>query len=122
MHELSIAEALLELTLKHAGEAPGARVTAVHLVIGQLASVVDDSVQFYWDEISRGTLAEGAQLRFKRVAARFHCEACGHDYAPGADVLACPQCGSAQVRLTAGGEFYLEALEVTTDPAQEVQG
>ncbi|MCC7360567.1 MAG: hydrogenase maturation nickel metallochaperone HypA [Anaerolineales bacterium] len=109
----------MDLTLEHAGATPGARVTTVQVVIGQLASVVDDSVQFYWDEISRGTPAEGARLQFRRVAARLHCEACGHDYAPGAEVLACPRCDSAQVRLTAGDEFYLEALEVTTDPAQE---
>ena len=109
MHELSITESLLALTLQHSG---GARVTAVHVVVGDLASVVNESVQFYWDLISAGTPAAGAQLCFRRVPARFRCEACRHAYAPASEVLACPVCGSLRVKLTAGDEFYLEALDV----------
>ena len=60
MHELSVTEALLDLALKHARAAQAEAVTAVHVVIGQLSSVMDESVQFYWDMISAGTPAEGA--------------------------------------------------------------
>ena len=57
---------------------------------------------------------------FRRIPAGFCCDACGHAYAPAAEVLACPACGSLQVRLTAGDELYLEALEVgQTDPLTE---
>lgn len=109
MHELSITEALLALTLQHSG---GARVAAVHVAVGELATVVDDSVQFYWDLVSAGSAADGARLCFRRIPAQLRCESCGHPYAPAAEVLACPACGSLRVKLTAGDEFYLEALEV----------
>jgi len=112
MHELSVTEALLGVALKHAEAAKAGRVTDVHVVIGQLSTVVDESVQFYWDLISAGTAAEGARLHFRRVAARLQCDDCGQCYAPAAEVLACPSCGSTQVRVTAGEELYLEALEV----------
>ena len=115
MHELSITDALLDLTVQHAATVQAAQVTDVYVVIGQLSAVIDESVQFYWDLLSAGTPAAGARLHFRRIAAVFCCDDCCHDYAPAADVLACPACGSLRVRLTAGDEFYLEALEVAAE-------
>ena len=119
MHELFVTEALLDLALRHAQAAQAGQITNVHVVVGQLSSVVDDSVQFYWDLISAGTLAAGALLHFRRVPALFRCSDCRHEYAPGAEVLACPACGSLRVSLVAGDELYLEALDVVAsdDPA-----
>jgi hydrogenase nickel incorporation protein HypA/HybF len=112
MHELSATEALFDLVMQHAQAARAVRVTGVYVVIGELSSLIDDSVQFYFDLISRGTVAEGAHLTVRRVPAVFRCERCCHEYAPGAEVLACPACGSLSVRLIAGDEFYLEALDI----------
>jgi hydrogenase nickel incorporation protein HypA/HybF len=112
MHELAVSQSLLEIVLRHARQAGGARVSAIHLVVGQLSSIVDDSVAFYWDFVARGTRAEGAQLHFRRVPARFGCQACGHEYTPEAISWECPACGSAQVRVKAGDEFFVEAIEV----------
>jgi hydrogenase nickel incorporation protein HypA/HybF len=78
MHELSITEALLDLALHHAQTAQAQRITAVHVVVGELAAVVDESVQFYWDLISHDTLADGARLSFRRVPAVFRCSRCEH--------------------------------------------
>ena len=69
MHELSVTESILEIALRHASKTKAARITNLYLVIGQLASIVDDSVQFYWDIISKDTIAEGAKLHFKRLPA-----------------------------------------------------
>jgi len=58
MHELAVTEGLLEICLRHAEEARAKRVTDLYLVIGELSSIVDDSIQFYWEMISLDTLAE----------------------------------------------------------------
>jgi hydrogenase nickel incorporation protein HypA/HybF len=112
MHELSVTEALLALAVQHAAAAHAERITGVHLVIGQLSSVIDESVQFYWDLISAGTPAAGAQLHFRRVPAAFRCADCGQVYAPAAEILACPACAGVRVSLTGGEELYLEALDI----------
>jgi hydrogenase nickel incorporation protein HypA/HybF len=112
MHELSVTESILEITLRHAAQAQARRVTGLHLVIGQLASLVDDSVQFYWDFVSEGTLAEGARLYFRRIPAELTCQSCGKRYAPDGQELACPQCGGDQIKVTGGEEFYLDAIDV----------
>ncbi len=110
MHELSITENLLEITLRHAGDAY--RVTDLYIVVGQLSSVVDDSVQFYWDFVSEGTIAKGAQLHFRRVPAGLECNSCGCKYALNDDALTCPECGASDIRVVAGEEFYLESIAV----------
>lgn len=112
MHELAVTQTILEVGLDHAP--PGARITDLYLVIGELSSYVDDSVQFYWDVISEGTAAEGARLHFRRVPAEITCQGCGSVYSPHT-ALTCPDCSSLQVTVTAGEEFYLESIEVTHD-------
>jgi hydrogenase nickel incorporation protein HypA/HybF len=110
MHELPITQNILEIALRHAGDAK--RITCINLVIGDLSAVIGESVQFYWDIISKGTIAEGATLHFERIRACFHCKDCGHEYRPDGRKFECPQCGSDQVNLIAGQEFRLESIEI----------
>ena len=112
MHELPITEGLLNLALKHANQAGAERITQLNLVIGQLASVVDDSIQFYWDIISKDTIAEGAKLEFRRVPAVLHCWNCEAEFTPNGRDYLCPQCGSARVKVVAGDDFLLESIDV----------
>ena len=117
MHELVVTESILEITLRHAKKAGDVRVTDLFLVIGELSSVIDDSVQFYWDFVSEGTVAEGAKLHFRRIPAEFACQACGNKYHL-TDDLACPKCESNDIRIVAGREFSLEAIEVSDNVAE----
>ncbi len=114
MHELSVTESLLEIALRHGTTADARRITDLYLVIGSLSSIIGDSVQFYWDFVSKETLAEGAQLHFRRVPAEFLCLECDRRYSPGEDNFACPHCGSPRVKVAAGEEFYLESIGVET--------
>ena len=111
MHELGITQNLLDLALRHAKAADAKRITALHLVIGELSSVVDDSVQFYWDFVSKGTIAERSILHFERIDATLQCQECGHEF-PRTAEYACPGCGSSQVAVKSGDEFYLQSIEV----------
>jgi len=110
MHELAITQSILEIALRHANGA--GRITQLNLVVGDLSSIVDDSVQFYWDVVSRGTIAEGSQLHFERINTRFHCRDCQADFEPDGRAFECPQCGGSRVSLVAGREFQLESIEV----------
>ena len=112
MHELSVTESILEIALRHANKANAKRITNLYLVIGQLASIVDDSVQFYWDIISKDTIADGATLHFRRLPATFLCLDCTHQFTPGDNGFNCPVCKSERVKVVSGGEFYMEAIDV----------
>lgn len=114
MHELTITESLLEIALRHAAEAGATKITDLYLVIGDLSSVVDESVQFYWDIIANETPAEGASLHFKRVPTEIICLNCHHQYKPVENQMACPSCGSISIKIISGEEFFLEAINVET--------
>jgi hydrogenase nickel incorporation protein HypA/HybF len=112
MHELSVTESILKIATQHAQKASARHITDIYLVLGQLSSVIDDSVQFYWDILSKNTIAEGSELHFRRVATKMLCLGCNRQYAPIGEDLACPLCGGARVKVVTGEEFYLEAIEV----------
>jgi hydrogenase nickel incorporation protein HypA/HybF len=111
MHELPVTQSILKIALKHAKEANAARIENIHIVMGELSSSVDDSVQFYWDIIAKDTIAEGATLHFRRVPAEMQCQNCSEKFHLDDEFL-CPKCGGAQVKIVAGEEFYVEAIDV----------
>ncbi|HQA28841.1 MAG TPA: hydrogenase maturation nickel metallochaperone HypA [Brevefilum fermentans] len=112
MHELSVTESVLEIACRHAGKAQAKRVTDIYLVIGRLSSIVDDSVQFYWNLISKDTLCENAQLHFRRVPAELVYLDCQHQYQLAEELTPCPKCNSTRIRVLSGDEFHLESIEI----------
>jgi hydrogenase nickel incorporation protein HypA/HybF len=112
VHELGVTQSILHIALHHAQEAGAVRVKEVNLVIGELSSIVDDSVQFYWEQLSHNTLAEGSQLHFRRIPTELLCLSCDRRYTPARDDFACPSCGGMRIKVVAGEEFYLESIEV----------
>ncbi len=112
MHELAVTQSVLDIALRHAGEQNARRITDLYLVLGQWSSIVDDSVQFYWDIISAGTIAQGATLHFRRVPAELVCLDCGQVYQPTGEELICPQCAGTRLRLRQGDELQLEAIDI----------
>jgi hydrogenase nickel incorporation protein HypA/HybF len=120
MHELPVTESILDIVLRHAEKANSDQITKIHLVIGQLASIVDDSVKFYWDIISKGTLAEGAVLSFRRIPTRFLCLDCKIKFLPSGSHFTCPDCGSSRVSIINGNEFFVEAIDLKMEPPEKI--
>ncbi len=114
MHEFAITESILNIATEHARRSNAKRVTHLYLVIGRLSSIVDDSVQFYWDTLCQGSLCEGAQLHFERPPARLTCQDCGTTYTLMDDLTPCPQCQSDRVKIISGEEFRLDSIEIET--------
>jgi hydrogenase nickel incorporation protein HypA/HybF len=112
MHELAITESILNIALRHAGQVEAQRVTDLNLVIGRLSSIVDESVQFYWDIMTEGTLCEGSKLHFERIPAKMQCLNCNNEYALDGELTPCPECSSMQVKVISGDQFYLDSIEI----------
>jgi hydrogenase nickel incorporation protein HypA/HybF len=113
MHEMAVTQSLLDIVLKEAAKVGVKKVNGVNLVIGELSGLVDDSIQFYFDFMTRGTIAEGAKLNFTRIPAKMKCRACGEEFTPGSpDEWICPKCSQWQAEVIAGKEFYIDSIEV----------
>ena len=94
------------------------RITDITLVIGDLTSIVDDSVQFYFDLLSQDTLAAGARLHFRRQSANATCWECGHQFAVTPPLaIACERCGSPRLQVSGGREFHVESIEIEESAA-----
>lgn len=114
MHELAVTEGLLQIIVDQVKGSNVTRVYGVSLVIGDLASIVDESVQFYFDILSRGTVAEAARLSVTRVVPEFSCRSCGSNSQNRSQSYQCLNCGGNDLFVSKGQEFYIESIEVET--------
>ncbi len=109
MHELSIAEAVVNIAVRHAEGRP---VSAVELRVGHLRQVVPSALEFAFELVTEGTVLEGAELRMEEVPAAGECRSCGAETVLPDFPLCCRACGSSDVEVTAGEELLVESLEL----------
>ena len=109
MHELSIAQAVVAITER---QARGRRVTCVELRVGRLRQVVPSALEFSWELVTDGTVAEGSELRIVDVPVRLSCRSCEAESEADGFPLACRACRSLDVEVVAGEELLVEALEI----------
>jgi hydrogenase nickel incorporation protein HypA/HybF len=108
MHELAIAESVVETVTTRIGRR---RVAEVRLRIGKLSGVSTDSLRFCFELAVRGTTLDGAQLDIEEPSGLAHCADCGREF-PLTDLsLLCP-CGSADVTVVEGNELRIMSVEV----------
>ena len=112
MHELPVTEGILRIAREHAAKAGAKRIVAIHLRIGDMAGFINDSIQFYIDMLTPGTIAEGVTLHFHRVSTRFQCWECDLEFEPEGKDWRCPHCGANGGKVIAGKEFFVESIEI----------
>ena len=109
MHELSIAQAVLDVVLRHAA---GRRVTRVDLQVGHLRQIVPSSLIFSFELIATSTSAEGAELVLESIPAVGSCRACGAESVLHEFPLQCSSCGGLDLTIVAGEELIVESLSL----------
>ena len=112
MHELAITQSMLDLVLKEAEKAGAKEIGKINLVIGEMTGFVDESVQFYFDFLSKGTIAERAQLSFRMIPATARCRGCDKTYKLKEYEWVCPYCQGNSMEIIAGRELFVESIEV----------
>jgi len=112
MHELAITQSMFELVLEQAEKAKAKKVDKINLVIGEMTGVVGDCVQFYFNFLSQGTLAEGATLSFAMVPPKAQCQNCDETFELKEFDWTCPKCEDNKLQIVAGQELFVESIEV----------
>jgi len=103
---------MFDLVLRQAEKAEAKKVGKINLVIGEMTGIVGDCVQFYFDFLSKGTLAEGAVLSFVTIPPKARCRDCGKTFEIIEFDWACPYCQSNSMEIIAGKELFVESIEV----------
>ncbi len=112
MHEMSLAESIVQIAEDTARSHGGTRVSLVLLEVGKLAGVEIDALRFCFDAASRSSLAEGAKLVIEQPEGSAWCLPCGGTVQLGSLADPCPNCGSYQLQVTGGTELKVRELEV----------
>lgn len=112
MHEYAVTESILSIVQEEAEKAGGGKVSSITVVIGELSTFVDRSIEFYFEALSKGTVADGASLIFDKLEAKATCCDCGHEFRPNNLYYSCPECHSPVFELRQGQELYIDNLEI----------
>lgn len=112
MHEFLVTESILNIALKEAEKAQAKKVTKINLVVGELTGFAPDCIEFYFDTLSKNTIAEKATLQFELTPTQLRCRDCSTVFDPKDSEWHCPECTSQSVEIIDGRKLYIASMEV----------
>ena len=110
MHEMSIAEGLIQSVLAAANQHNATRIERVEIDVGQMRLIVPDAMRLAWQVITEGTIAAGSELIVVEIPMAARCKKCGREFAPKIDEYLCPDCGQADVDILTGDDIILKSV------------
>jgi hydrogenase nickel incorporation protein HypA/HybF len=113
MHEMGLAESVLDIVRQHVPPHRGGEVREVMVRIGTLSGVLPDSLDFCFDAIVAGTPYASAHLAIERVPVTGHCDVCGTWFTTETPVFACPACSGSRFTLAGGDDLQVVAVELS---------
>ena len=117
MHELSIAQGIVEIIGQYVPVDQAPEVRLVKVRVGQMSGVVPDSLDFCFEAIVNGTPLSRARLNIEETPVQSRCNDCGRDFAVEGAVFLCPGCGSGDVKIISGTELQVVEIELSEQPS-----
>ena len=114
MHEMAIAQSLLDIILQEGQKHGLERVAKIRLQVGALAAVVPESLTFCFELLSRDSIASGALLEVETVPVVARCGRCQELFEVEDHIFVCPQCGDPTLDLVSGRELSVMSIEGET--------
>jgi len=114
MHELSIAQNILEIISEQCTKSGYSRIETVNLRIGRASGIMSDALLFAFDAIKSDSIAQGALLHIEEVPVSGRCSDCRSDFIVKEEyILSCPLCGGSSFSMFAGREMDIIDMEVS---------
>lgn len=115
MHEMGITQGILAAAFDAATDAGATRITEIRITIGDLTEIQTFALDFAFESLTPGTMAEGAKLVVTQLSPRSHCLECDLTYDHDRFEMLCPQCGAFNVELLQGRELRIDSIDIDTD-------
>ncbi|SDE91080.1 Hydrogenase maturation factor HybF [Sporomusa acidovorans DSM 3132] len=112
MHELAIAQGILDIALRTASCHKATKVTKIKVLIGELAGIVPEALEFGFDALRAGSMAAEACLSIRMVPLTGRCRECGAQSCIDKYCFTCASCGSYALEILTGRELKVESVEV----------
>lgn len=115
MHEISIAESILEIAQAEAFRRNALSVQRIKLQLGEFTTIVDEALKFAFEVVRQETIASEAVLEIETVSTIVECVICCAITIPEKTLsLVCSQCGFP-LRIISGEELRIEYIEIETE-------
>jgi hydrogenase nickel incorporation protein HypA/HybF len=111
MHEMGITQGILAASFDAASDAGATKITEIRISVGDLTEIQDFALQFAFESLTPGTMAEGASLVVTHIPATSRCRDCEIDYTHDRFEMLCPTCGSFNVEPLTGRELRIDSIE-----------
>lgn len=112
MHEMSIAQSILDIIIPIAQREGAERITAVNVVAGELRAIVPLQLTFCFSLMAENTIASAAQLNLETIPVTAHCKGCGETFVVHDYQYVCPKCCGLDIEVTGGTDLRVVDIEV----------
>lgn len=114
MHEMGITQSILDTAIEAAEDRGATRITKISVQVGVLTEIVEYALQFAFEALTPGTLAEGAELTVEMISPRSRCGQCGTEFDHGRFDSQCPECGNPFNEPLSGRELLISSIDIDT--------
>lgn len=112
MHEMSIAQSLIDILREEMLTHNAKTLRSVRLNIGQMSAIVPDALSFCFQIITGGTELEGARLIMDIIPLMGYCNECEKEFEIKDYAFLCPSCGSTKINTIGGQDLSIVEIEV----------
>lgn len=119
MHELSMAQGIINAVLETAENNNATEVTEIYIEVGKLAMLNPEQLRFLLDVLVENTIAENAKMDIKEIPVIINCPECGFEgeakiddedhYAPS---MECPKCGNLRISILSGRDCIVKNIVI----------
>ena len=119
MHELSIAQNIMDIVEQHLPDEHQGNVKSIKLKIGEMSGVVVESLEFCFSAVTAGTRFEGAVLDVDHIGLTARCEQCATVSPVSNSAFICQACGSNHLTIISGRELHVSEIEIADNDREE---
>ena len=112
MHEMSIAQSILDIALGAAQTGGGSKVLTIKIQAGVMRGIIPEQLQFCMEFLTRDTAAEGARLAVETIPVRGFCTECRREFDVEDFIFVCPKCEGTSIDTLTGMELSVKEIEV----------
>ncbi|WP_298704381.1 hydrogenase maturation nickel metallochaperone HypA [uncultured Veillonella sp.] len=112
MHEMSIAEGIVDIALDTLKQNSGTKIHAIQLRLGLMSGVEPAALEFCFESVTKGTPAEGARLEVEIIPLTGRCLDCEQTFRVENYVFKCPHCGSVAIHTETGRELQVASIDM----------
>ena len=112
VHEVGITQSILDIAIDNARREGAKHISSLTVEIGGLSGVIPEAVEFCFEAVTRGTMAEGASLNIIHTPGKGRCLDCHALVELDPITFNCSACESYNLERLQGDELRLIELEI----------